>query len=271
MKTLIDKVAVVTGAGSGIGRSLAINLAKYKCNLAISDINPESLQETAELIAGMNTKTTIHIVDVSDRAHMYQFAEDVYNEHGKVNLLINNAGVSVTDSIDDVSYENFEWLFGINFWGVVYGCKAFIPYLKKNTEGHIVNISSVGGFATMPYYGTYCSSKFAVRGFSLTLNQELSDFNIGVTCVYPGGIKTNLSKNSRIVKQIYESPEDISDPRKFLTSADKAAKIIIKAIRKNKPNQLIGTDAKLLNLLSKVSPNLLVKITKKLATRSNTK
>ena len=196
MKILTDRVAAVTGAASGIGRALATNLAAKGCHLAISDVNEQGLRETANLVAHKNAKVTTHIVDVADRDQVYRYAEDVVNQHGRVNIIINNAGVAVGDSIECVSYEDFEWVVGINFWGVVYGTKAFLPYLKKEPEGHIVNISSINGIIPNPYNAPYCATKFAVKGFTETLSQEMRGTSVGVTCVHPGGIGTNIIRNA---------------------------------------------------------------------------
>jgi len=259
MKTLADKVAVVTGAASGIGRSLAVNLGAKGCHLAISDVNQEGLQETATLVANPNVKITTHIVDVADRDQVYRYAEEVVEQHGKANIVINNAGVALGDSIEDVSYEDFEWIVNINFWGVVYGTKAFLPHLKRESEAHIVNISSINGILTNPYNGPYCATKFAVRGFTETLRQELHGTSVGVTVVHPGGIKTDIVRNARFRKHANPnmSQEDLVaayDEKVFKTTADDAARTIISGIENNKQRVLIGGDAKFLDWLTRLFP-----------------
>jgi short-subunit dehydrogenase len=259
MKTLTDRVAVITGAGSGIGRSLAVNLAAKGCHLAISDLNQEGLQETANLVDNQNVKITTHLVDVADRDQVYQYADEVVKQHGRANILINNAGVALGDSIEDVSYEDFEWIVNINFWGVVYGTKAFLPYLKKEPEGHIVNVSSINGIIPNPYNGPYCATKFAVRGFTETLRQELHDTSVGVTVVHPGGIKTDIVRNARFRKhaQPNMTKEDLVaayDEKIFKTTADTAARTIISAIENNKQRILIGGDAKFLDWITRLLP-----------------
>jgi len=259
MKTLADKVAVVTGAASGIGRSLAVNLGAKGCHLAISDVNQERLQQTAKVVANPNVKITTHIVDVADRDQVYRYAEEVVEQHGKANIVINNAGVALGDSIEDVSYEDFEWIVNINFWGVVHGTKAFLPYLKKEPEGHIVNVSSINGIIPNPYNGPYCATKFAVRGFTETLRQELHDTSVGVTVVHPGGIKTDIARNARFRKHAHlnMTQEDLVaayDEKIFKTTADTAARTIISAIENNKQRILIGGDAKFLDWITRLVP-----------------
>ncbi len=179
-----------------------MNLAAKGCHLAISDVNEQGLQETANLLADKNVKVTTHIVDVANREQVYQYADDVVKEHGRANIIINNAGVAVGDSIEEVSYEDFEWIVDINFWGVVYGTKAFLPHLKKEPEGHIVNISSINGIIPNPHNGPYCSTKFAVKGFTETLCQEMRGTSVGVTVVHPGGIATDIVRNARVRRHI---------------------------------------------------------------------
>ncbi len=174
-------------------------------------------------------------------------------------MIINNAGVAVSETLEDLTYEDFEWLMGINLWGVIYGSKAFLPYLKRQPEGHIVNISSVNGLFTWRNNGPYCTSKFAVRGFTLTLCQELKDTNVRVSCVHPGGIKTNIARNTRFFKG---SDPDLShdeavayfDTKMARTSAEKAAQIIIKGIKKNKSRILVGFDAHIIDILQRLFP-----------------
>jgi NADP-dependent 3-hydroxy acid dehydrogenase YdfG len=272
MKTFTDRVAAVTGAASGIGRALAANLAAKGCHLAICDLNQEGLQETANLVGNQNVKITAHLVDVANRDQVYRYADEVVKEHGKANIVINNAGVALGDSIEDVSYEDFEWIVNINFWGVVYGTKAFLPYLKREPEGHIVNISSINGILTNPFNGPYCATKFAVRGFTETLRQELHDTSIGVTVVHPGGIKTDIVRNARFRKhaQLNMSQEDlvaVYDEKLFRTTADDAARTIIAGIENNKQRVLIGGDARLLDRLARLLPVSATKLMRRLTYR----
>jgi NAD(P)-dependent dehydrogenase (short-subunit alcohol dehydrogenase family) len=187
MRSFNERVAVITGAGSGIGRALALSLAADGAHLALSDVNTESLEETRRLVEAVKPSTRIgtEVVDVADRSAVHAWAERVETEYGGAHLVINNAGVSVAGKLRNVSYEDFEWLMSINFWGVVHGCLAFMPILEKQDEAHIVNISSMFGIISAPLNGTYNAAKFAVRGFTeaLRMELELDGLPIGVTCV----------------------------------------------------------------------------------------
>ncbi len=258
MKELTGKVAAITGAASGIGQKLAENLADEGCHIAIADINQKGLKETVNITDNKQVKVTSHIVDVSDRKQVYQFADDVAEQHGGVDIIINNAGVVVAESVEDVTYDDFEWLFGINFWGVIYGSKAFLPYLQKRPEGHIVNISSINGIVTWPNHAPYCAAKFGVKGFTEVLLQEMRGSNIGVSCVHPGGIKTSIARNAKF----YKTPGNKSTPDKgiktfeqiAMTSPDKAAQKIIAGIKKNKRRVLVGPDAYLMDWMTRLFP-----------------
>ncbi len=257
MKELAHKTAAITGAASGIGRMLAVNLARQGCNLAIADIDAGGLKETAALVEN-GVKVSTHIVDVSDREQVYSYAQEAAAHHGGVDIIINNAGVALGDFLETVPLEDFEWLMGINFWGVVYGTMAFLPYLRKRPEGHVVNISSINGILTNPNNGPYCAAKFAVKGYSETLCQELHGTNIRVSCVHPGGIKTNIARNTRFNCAMYslsrEKAISLYEDELFRTTADEAAQVIIQGIRRNKRRILIGMDAKILDLITRMFP-----------------
>jgi short-subunit dehydrogenase len=257
MKILKSKTAAVTGAASGIGRMLAINLANEGCNLALADIDASGLQETAKHVSD-RVKVTTHIVDVSRREQVFQYADEAAGRHGGVDLIINNAGVAVGDFLETIPMEDFEWLMGINFWGVVYGTMAFLPHLKKRPEGHIVNISSINGIMPNPNNGPYCAAKFAVKGYTETLAQEMHGTSISVSCVHPGGIKTNIARNSRVNRAMYDLTKEkginIYEEVVFRTTADDAAKIIISGIRRNKRRILVGADAKAIDLFTRFFP-----------------
>jgi len=196
---------------------------------------------------------------VADRAAVTAWADQVMVDHGKVNLVINNAGVALGATIESMSYEDFEWLMGINFWGVVYGTKAFLPHLKASGEGHIVNLSSVFGLISVPSQAAYNAAKFAVRGFTDTLRMELEieGANVSATTIHPGGIKTNIAKNARMDPSVAEVAGDpdkaIKDfERMFITSPEKAARQILTAVQRDRRRALIGPDAKVIDLISRL-------------------
>lgn len=259
MRGLQGKIAVVTGAGSGIGRGLAINLAREGCSLALADVNEAGLAETKNLIDKADTQARIYLVDVSDRERVHRFADEVVEAFGKVDIVINNAGVQLKETLEDVTYEDLNWLMGINLYGVIYGCKAFLPHLKKQTTANLVNISSVQAFFTNPNSGPYCVSKYAVRGFTLTLAQELRNTSVRVSCVYPGGVKTNIVRNERFHKTSRPEVTKEDEAARFekyvcWISPDRAARIIIKGIKKNKQHILVGPDAYFYELITRLAP-----------------
>ncbi len=197
MQKLNGCVAVITGAASGIGRATSIALAGRGCSIALVDIDPQGLEECAELVRAAGTTASVHVADVADKTRMQCLPEEVIAEHGHVHIIVNNAGVSIAQNFADQSIEDIEWIVGINLWGVIYGCKFFLPYLKREDEGHIINVSSMFGIASVPGQSSYSATKFAVRGFSEALHAELSSANIGVTSIHPGTIKTNIIQSSR--------------------------------------------------------------------------
>jgi len=251
MRTLRDRVAVVTGAASGIGRATSIALAKEGCDLAISDVNMTGLEETARLIRATGRKVCSHEVDVADKQRMLKYVDEVMDAYGQVHILVNNAGVSVAGTFEDHSIEDFEWLFGINVWGVIYGCKFFLPHLKASDEAHIVNISSVFGIVGVPKQTSYCASKFAVRGFTESLQLELKDQGVGVTSVHPGGVDTNIARDSRGHQDLKDAASKVLGRG---VSPEHAAGKILGAIKGNKPRQLITREAYALDLIKRAAP-----------------
>src|SRR3954462_5843343 len=207
MKSFDGRVAAITGAGSGIGRALAHELARRGAHLALCDINEVGLAETVSSCEGFGVKVTSQRVDVADRAAMFAWADQVVADHGKVNLIFNNAGVALGATIEAMSYDDFEGLMNINFWGVVHGTKAFLPHLKAAGEGHIVNLSSVFGLISVPTQSAYNAAKFGVRGFTDALRMELdiSGGNVSCTTVHPGGVRTNIARNARMEPSAFES------------------------------------------------------------------
>ncbi len=256
MKEFKNKVAAVTGAASGMGRTLALNLASRGCHLALSDVNSAGLEETAQMAAKAGVKVTTALVNVADREQVYAWADSVVRDHGRVHLVFNNAGVALGATIDCLKPDDFEWIMGINFWGVVWGTQAFLPHLKAAGEGHIVNTSSLFGLLAVPSQGAYNASKFAVRGFTEALRQELDIDQCGVsaTCVHPGGIRTNIAMAARIDPGMAAKTgvdPDVARKRfdKMLntTSADSAAKQILRAVERNQRRVLVGPDARFLD------------------------
>jgi short-subunit dehydrogenase len=199
-------------------------------------------------------------VDVSKRDEVHAWADATVAELGAAHIVINNAGVALGATIEDMAYEDFEWLMNINFWGVVHGTKAFLPHLKRSGEGHIVNVSSVFGLIGVPTQSAYNAAKFAVKGFTEALRQELEVENsaIGVTCVHPGGIKTNIARNARLVKRAgwVDEQSNRDFEKLFSTTPEKAAENIYAAILKNRRRQLIGADAVVIDLMQRSLPNL---------------
>jgi NAD(P)-dependent dehydrogenase (short-subunit alcohol dehydrogenase family) len=258
MKSIEGRVSVVTGAASGIGRSTAVALAQAGSDVALVDVNLEGLEQTRTLVERAGRRATTHRVDVSDLGAMRDLVSAVEKEHGRAHILINNAGVSVAATFEHHSIEDFEWLMGINFWGVVYGCKLFLPLLRAQDEAHIVNISSLFGLVGVPMNAAYCASKFAVRGLSETLRAELVDTKVGVTCVHPGGIATNIVNAAR-----FKEPEGLSGMHEKakkafenMLSPDVVARKIVRAIRRNSARVLVARETHLLDALKRVAPVL---------------
>ncbi len=258
MKTLKDKVAAITGAGSGIGRATAILMASRGCHLALSDVNEAGLAETAEKARLHGVKVTTKRVDVANRVEVYAWADEVVKDHGLVNIIFNNAGVALGATVEAMDYTDFEWLMNINFWGVVYGTKAFLPHIKTAGEGAIVNVSSVFGLIAVPTQSAYNAAKFAVKGFTEALREELAieGSNIGVTCVHPGGIKTNIARNARITetKGMVDAKSTRDFEKAFMTTPEKAAEAVVGAIMKNSRRLLIGPDAVAIDIMQRLLP-----------------
>ncbi|WP_296207290.1 SDR family NAD(P)-dependent oxidoreductase [Psychrobacter sp. UBA3480] len=265
-----NHVAAITGAGSGMGRELAIHLAKMGCHVALSDINPEQLAATKQLLANYDINVTMTVLDVSDNTAVEAWADSVMSDHGKVNFIFNNAGVALYSTVEGSSISELEWVMNINFWGVVYGTKAFLPLIKNSVKqsqfgehGHIINISSLFGLTAQPSQSAYNSSKFAVRGFTESLRQELNIQNCGVsaTCIHPGGIKTNIANSARGNESIHDigmstGPKAIRSFNKFLKfDANEAAWIILQAAATNQQRCLIGNDAKMIDAIQRVFPS----------------
>jgi short-subunit dehydrogenase len=262
MKSFDGKVAAITGAGSGMGRTLAVSLAKRGCHVAVSDVNEQGLAETVDLASRHSVKVTSKRVDVSSREQVYAWSDEVVRDHGRCHLIFNNAGVSHTSTIEGLDYKDFEWIMGINFWGVVYGTKAFLPHLKAAGEGHVINTSSLFGLLAIPSQSTYNATKFAVRGFTEALREELelTRSPVSATCVHPGGIKTNIARSGRIDPSMKDlGVTDLERSRRnfekaFRVTAEEAAETILRGVQRNARRVLIGNDARFLDVVQRIAP-----------------
>ena len=256
MTFLNSGVAVVTGAASGIGRALAQRLSAAGSALALADIDEAGLLATAASVQHKKAVTT-HIVDVANEAAVRSFAEDVAKRHPRVTLLINNAGVALLGTFEEISLDDFRWLMDVNFWGVVYGVRYFLPILKRQPRAHIVNLSSVFGLVAPTGQSAYCASKFAVRGFTEALRHELEGSSVFVSCVHPGGIHTDIARHARLGANASAALRDDSIARfDRLTpnSPEMAAERILKGVERREPRILIGSDARRIDILQRLRP-----------------
>jgi NAD(P)-dependent dehydrogenase (short-subunit alcohol dehydrogenase family) len=274
MKNFRGRVAAVTGAASGIGRALARELSARGAHLALADIDEDGLAETVMLCQGSGTKITSQRLDVADRGAVYAWADRVAADHGRVNLIVNNAGVGLAAGVEAMSYEDFEWLMSINFWGVVYGTKAFLPHLKAAGEGHVINLSSVFGLISVPGQSAYNAAKFGVRGFTdaLRMELELEGSPVSCTTVHPGGVKTSIARNARVdpsVTATLSHPDAAADEFDKLarTSPESAARQILLGVTRNRRRVLVGADATAIDLISRLPAGVSQRLVEKGATR----
>ncbi|MBS4751723.1 SDR family NAD(P)-dependent oxidoreductase [Nocardioides sp. zg-ZUI104] len=256
MKQLRDKVVVITGAGSGIGRALAVELAGRGARLALSDIDEDGLTATldAALAAGAPDVHTARL-DVADRQAFSSYATEVVAHFGVVNVVVNNAGVALAGDALDLTYEDMEWIVGINFWGVVHGTKEFLPHLIASGDGHLVNLSSLFGLLAMPGQSAYNATKFAVRGFSEAVREELlvAGHPVGVTVVHPGGIKTAIARNARVsAREDQAATAKFFDEKLASMTPERAAQIIVRGIERDRARVLVGLDAHALHHFQKL-------------------
>ncbi|PVG81768.1 acetoin dehydrogenase [Nocardioides gansuensis] len=257
MKSLQDKVVVVTGAASGIGRAVAVEVARQGALVAVSDVDRAGLRETVALVKDAGAPD-VHSapLDVSDRAAFAAYARDVVAHFGRVNVVVNNAGVALAGDFEDLDYADMEWIVGINLWGVVHGTKEFLPHLIASGDGHVVNISSLFGLISIPGQSLYNATKYAVRGMSEALREEMlvAGHPVGVTVVHPGGIKTAIARNARVSdKQDAEATADLFDKRLARMTPEKAARIIVRGILKDQARVLVGIDAHALHHFARLT------------------
>jgi hypothetical protein len=272
MKTFKDKVAVITGAGSGMGRYLAILLAKDGADVCVCDVNEETLNETVAMLRKYNVSVSSHLLDVSDKESIEALPQKVIDQHGKVDLVFNNAGVTAGSHFKDMDEDNWDWVMGINFDGVINSTRAFIPHLINHSEAAIVNTSSIFGMVAVPGQTAYHATKFAVRGFteSLALEMKETNPNLQIHCVHPGHIGTNIAATARMSDEDFRdnearssiftknAPKTQQEMGKLFKEGgmhpSKAAKIILNGVKKNKSRIFIGLDAKLLDLSQRLFP-----------------
>lgn len=260
MKSLENKIVAITGAGSGIGQQLAIQCNALGAGVALSDVNEKGLAETVAKIGATPRRVTTQKLDVANRDAVFAWADQVRTDHGGAHVVINNAGVSLSANVAEMKLEDFQWLMDINFWGVVSGTQAFLPGFLAQDEGHIVNISSIFGIIGVPTQSAYNAAKFAVRGFTEALRQELAETGVRATCVHPGGIKTNIVRGGRHYNDIQGGKADVQAlnrefDRMARTSPEEAARVIIDGILKDKPRVLIGQDARMMDRLARSLPS----------------
>jgi NAD(P)-dependent dehydrogenase (short-subunit alcohol dehydrogenase family) len=256
------KVCAITGAGSGIGRAVALELARRGARVAISDVDEPGLEQTAALISGEVHRAT---VDVSDRGTVEAWAADVVAHHGVVHQIYNNAGVASGHTILEASYAELESVIGIDLWGVIHGTKAFLPHVIASGDGHVINTSSLNGFFAQGKLSAYVTSKFAVRGFTETLRAEMlaAGTPVKVSVVHPGGVKTQISHNAvanaeRLGIEVTKADRDrakLYSDKYLKMDAGQAARIIADGVQRGRPRILVGNDAKVVDLLVRLAPS----------------
>ena len=269
MKDFADKVAVITGAGSGIGRALALDLAGRGARLALSDVNADGVAATAASCLAAGAKAEHQVLDVSDREAFGAYAAQVVDAQGRVDLVVNNAGVTMTGPVLALELAEIEWIMSINFWGVMHGTKAFLPHMVNARSGHIVNISSIFGMIAVPGQAAYNASKFAVRGFTEALRQEMRNArtNVSVSCVHPGGIKTNIARGGRFAAGVDGTATSDLFDRIARTTPEVAAATILRGVEKDRARIFVGPDAFAIDGMQRVLGSAYQGIVRRVASR----
>ncbi|GAA3533517.1 short-chain type dehydrogenase/reductase [Aeromicrobium flavum] len=255
MTYFTGKVAVVTGAGSGIGRALALELVQRGARVAISDVDAHGLAETEHQVAAAGGEVRADHLDVTERERVLAYAADLVAHFGAVHQIYNNAGIAFTGDIEAMDFKHLERVMDVDYWGVVNGTKAFLPHLIASGDGHVVNISSVFGIISVPTQGAYNAAKFAVRGFTEALRMEMVSRGrpVKVTCVHPGGIRTNVARNAGSVDSLDHDALATSFDRVARTTPRRAAEVILNGVEKGKARVLIGADARVIDLVARVA------------------
>ena len=255
MDNFKGKVAVITGAGGGIGREFALQLAAKGCDLALADISEENVSETQKQAQVLGVKASIHLVDVGNAEAYQSFVDDVLAFHGKVNLLINNAGITLQRTFENHSLDDWELVIRVNLWGVIHGCKFFLPHLRVAEEAHIINLSSMAGFLGLPNQSSYSATKAAVRSLSESLNAEFAKAGIAITSVHPGAIATNMMRNTLDKSDdMVQANKNLAMAEKMALPVDKAVNCILKAVAKKKLRVRVGKDAVILDIVKRLIP-----------------
>ncbi|MGE0791231.1 MAG: SDR family NAD(P)-dependent oxidoreductase [Sandaracinaceae bacterium] len=256
MGTFEGRCAVITGAASGIGQALAIELAQRGANVALCDVNEDGLAETKARVEALGRRASTDLVDVSQREAVHSFAARVLEREPRVDAIINNAGVALSDTVVNASYEDLEWIIGINLWGVIHGTKAFLPHLLSQGDGWVVNLSSVFGIIGVPLQSAYNVTKFAVRGYTEALRAELHGTGVTALSVHPGGIKTNIARAARHRDTTVDRETAVKnfDEKLARTTPAQAAKTIVDAMERRAPRVLVGPDAYVIDAMQRLLP-----------------
>ena len=257
MKEIENRIAVVTGAGSGIGQAVSLELARRGADIALVDIDGTALLEVKTAVEAIGRDASLHVVDVSNQQQMAALPEQVIAEHGGVHILVNNAGVSVNLPFEQQDVSDLEWISGINYWGVMYGCKYFLPYLQEADQAHIVNMSSSAGLTGMKGQSSYAATKFAVRGLSESLYVELANSSVGITCAHPGAVATNILAAARM-DQAHK--EKMLKMFHLAMPPEKAARLIVKAIEKNRFKLVFCVESRVLDYMKRLLPTGTLKL-----------